>query len=221
VNLLGIDTSSENLSFCIVKDGHTHFSLNRRLKFGASKLIQYIDKYFSQSPLKLKDIDAFILGAGPGSFTGLRISFAAVKALSLALNKPIITVGSFFACAYPLRNKCERLAVIADARRSLIYGATFKVLGGKLKREGKEELTDLKTFMKKCKDHLFISYDKDTRDAALAINPGIRFCPKDIYPDAKYLVSVGKDYFLKKRFVPLNRLEPLYLHPKTCQIRKR
>ena len=221
MNLLGIDTSSENLSFCIMKEGGIKYTFNRCLKFGASKLIQYIDKYLKKSSLKFNDMDAFILGAGPGSFTGLRISFATVKALSLALNKPIITLGSFFACAYPFKEKYEKIAVIADARRNLIYAVSFKVNNSKLKRVGREELIDLKAFISRNKDYFFISYDKDIRDAALSINPNIKFHQKDVYPDAKYLVTMGKDYFLKGKFTPVSSLEPLYLHPKTCQIRKR
>ena len=221
MNLLGIDTSSENISLCIMRKGKIDYTLNRRLKFGASKLTQYIDKYFGKGSLKLKDIDAFVLGAGPGSFTGLRISFAIAKALSLALNKPIITLGSFFAYAYPFRDKYEKIAVITDARRSLIYGATFKASSDKLKKVGKEELIDLKTFINKNKDHLFISYDKNIREATLALNAKVKFHSKDVYPDAKYLVTMAKDYYLRGKFTPLASLEPLYLHPKTCQIRKK
>ena len=39
-----------------------------------------------------KDIDAFVVVAGPGSFTGLRVGLAAVKALAEILQKPIVPV---------------------------------------------------------------------------------------------------------------------------------
>jgi hypothetical protein len=40
-----------------------------------------------------------------------------------------------------------------------------------------------------------------------------------VYPKAKYFLKIAQDLYKEKRFIAVEDLEPLYLHPKTCQIR--
>lgn len=219
MNLLAIDTSSENVSLSILNKGKIIVDFNRRMKFGASKLISYLDKYIKEESLDLKEINAFILGAGPGSFTGLRISFSIVKAFVLALDKQVITMGSFWPCVYDFRDKYDKIAFISDARKNLIYAASFKVVKGILRIEGREKLVVLKDFLKDKRDYLFLTYNEHLREDALELYSKINFYPKNVYPKAKNLLFLGKSCYDNKRFTPIERLEPLYLHPKTCQIR--
>lgn len=221
VNLLGIDASSENISLCIKQDGKIKLDFNRRLKFGASRLIPYIEKAFKESSLTLKSFDAFVVGSGPGSFTGLRISFSIIKAFMLATGKPAIAIGSFFSCAYPFLKRQRQIAVISDARKNLIYAACFKPKGAILEKEDKEKLYSLEEFINKRKEHLFITYDAHLRAKALAYNSHIDFYARNIYPRALYLLPFAEMCYNKRRFTPLEKLEPIYLHPKTCQIRKK
>jgi len=218
MRLLGIDTSSENISLCIAHKGKIEFEFNRLVKFGASRLIVYINNSLRRLSLELKDIDAFVIGSGPGSFTGLRISFSVIKAFTAALGKPVSQRGSFFSCAYPFREIAEKIAVISDARRGLIYLASFKSKGGKLRRETQERLVTLKE-LREMGDYLCITYDSFLRKQILDSYPDINFCPEDIYPRAKYLMPFAENRCFKRKFIPLDKLKPLYLHPKTCQVR--
>ena len=219
MNLLGFDTSSPNLSLAIMKKGKLTYEFNRKIRFGASKLIIYIDKALKKTRLKLKDFDAFVIGAGPGSFTGLRISHSIIKALSYSTNRPIITIGSFFACAYQLCQSKEKIAVVADARRNLIYFSSFKCKNNKLQRQTKEKLIALEELGNK--SELFVTYDQHLRTQIVKDNKRINFYPKDIYPKARYLLELAKEKYKRSDFVRVDRLEPLYIHPKTCQIRKK
>jgi len=219
VNLLGFDASSANLSLSIMLRSKIVYDFNRRFKFGASKLITYIDKALKETSLKLKDFDAFVIGAGPGSFTGLRISHSIIKALSYSTNRPIITIGSFFACAYPFCQKQEKIAVIADARRNLIYFSSFKCKNNKLQREVKEKLIALEELPNT--GQLFITYDQHLRKQIVQNDSRIDFYSKDIYPKAKHLLELAKEKYKRSKFVTVAKLEPLYIHPKTCQIRKK
>lgn len=221
MNLLAIDTSCENVSLSIMYRGNIVVDFNRRMKFGASKLIFYLDKYFKKECLDSRDIDAFVIGAGPGSFTGLRISFSIVKAFVLALNKPAITIGSFWPCIYDFKDREEKIAVVSDARKNLVYAASFRIVKGVLRIEEREKLTVLKDFLKDKQDYLFLTYNEHLRDYALEFYPKINFYPKNVYPKAKNLLFFGKSCYDNKKFTPIERLEPLYLHPKTCQIRQK
>jgi tRNA threonylcarbamoyladenosine biosynthesis protein TsaB len=219
MNLLAIDASSENLSLSIMWKNKILFNFDRRIRFGASSIIAYLDKYTRRFSLKLNKFDAFIVGKGPGSFTGLRISFSIVKGFCLSLGKPIITIGSFMSIAYPFRESHDKIAVISDARKGFIYAASFIVKEGLLKQEHKERLVVLEEFVKSKNDYFFITYDEYLKNKFLNLNPRPELHKKNVYPQAKYLLALGIDYYTKKRFTPLATMEPLYLHPKTCQIR--
>lgn len=216
MNLLGIDTSTDNISLSVLKDDKIIIDSNRRIKLGASQVMPLIEKLSKKAGLCLREIDAFVVGAGPGSFTGLRISFSIIKAFSLSLNKPVIRLGSFFSMALPFVKKHKRIAVIADARRGLIYAAAFK---DKLKMEGREKLMKLEDFVKNRRDYFFIAYDKALREKVRDLWPEINFCHKNVWPKAAYLVELARGCYVKKEFTAVDKLQPLYLHPKTCQIR--
>ena len=53
------------------------------------------------------DIDAFIVVSGPGSFTGLRVGLAAIKALAEILRKPIVPVSLLEVVALPRAGRGE------------------------------------------------------------------------------------------------------------------
>lgn len=221
MNLLAVDTSSDNISLCIKYKGKIVTDFNQRKAQGASLLIGHIDRQLKKNGLNLKAIDSFILGAGPGSFTGLRVSFSLVKAFILALNKPAITLSSFSSCAQSLINKSKQIAVIADARRGLIYGASFTQRRGVLMREAKSKLYRLDEFIKNKSQYLFCTYDSDLRNKALELKPKMKFHPQDIYPKARNLLAAAELCYNKGKFTPIDKLNPVYLHPKTCQIRKK
>ena len=213
---LAIDTSSQNISLAIVKNGKVIVDDNRRMRFGALSIVARLERYLKKHKLALEDFNAFIVGYGPGSFTGLRISFAMMKALNLALNKPIITVSSLWAPAQPFFKNENKIAVVADARKNLVYCARFD--NGRLK--GREKLITLKAALEENRGAFFVTYDPNIRQAAKQDDPKINFCAKDVYPKAVNLLAEGMRLYRQGKFTPLERLEPLYLHPKDCQVRK-
>ncbi len=217
MKLLGFDTSSPNLSLAIMDKDSIVYDFNRKIPRGASGLIGYIKKACESTSIKLADFDAFVVGSGPGSFTGLRISYSIIKGLAYSLKKPIITIGSFWACAFSFAESKTKITVIADARRNLIYFASFACSKKKLKAQVKEKLITLKDLPKK--DHFFVTYDGHLRKKALE-DAGLVICSKDVYPKASNLVMLAKDKYRRGEFTSLDKLEPLYIHPKTCQIRK-
>jgi tRNA threonylcarbamoyladenosine biosynthesis protein TsaB len=220
VNLLGVDCSSENLSLSIVYKGKPAININRRIKFGASELIVYIERYLKKIGAKVRDFDTFVIGSGPGSFTGLRISFSVIKAFALVTGVPVVSMSSFFSCALQLKNKAQKITILSDARKNLLYRADFNVKDGLLKMVGKIKLIsfeDIKTSDKA----LFATYDSHLRKEITGRFKNINFYPEDIYPMAELLTDFISGSNGKKVFTHLEKLEPLYIHPKTCQIRKR
>jgi len=218
-NILALDASSENISLYLKKGEKEPFDFNSRIKFGASKLPGIVDKALRKLDLDLRDVDTFLIGSGPGSFTGLRVSFSLFKAFMVSLGKPVYSVGSFFSCAYPYRNKHENIAVVSDARKNLIYLAGFKSKNGILRKIKKERLVSIEELVKEKKDYFFVSYDLHLREKILRFAPQVKFSPKAVYPKAKYLIEAVKMLNISE-FSRVDKLIPLYLHPKICQIKK-
>ena len=95
MNILAIDTSSQNATVALINDERLvgEYTINNK-KTHSQIIMPLISDLISKSGLDISDIDVFATGIGPGSFTGLRIGVATCKALAQANNKKIIGVSS-------------------------------------------------------------------------------------------------------------------------------
>jgi tRNA threonylcarbamoyladenosine biosynthesis protein TsaB len=85
-------------------------------------------------------IDAFSVVSGPGSFTGLRIGLAAIKALAEVLAKPVAAVSMLEAIALSGRSRGKVIAAM-DAGRGEVYAGEYHVRDGEACWEGERLLT--------------------------------------------------------------------------------
>lgn len=95
--VLALDTTGADCSVAIY-DGNTSLilgSYSKTLGRGhAEHLIYAIDYALKDSELDITQVDRVVTSLGPGSFTGVRVSIAAARGLSLCLNKPSVGVGN-------------------------------------------------------------------------------------------------------------------------------
>jgi tRNA threonylcarbamoyladenosine biosynthesis protein TsaB len=97
----------------------------------SAQLVPQISGLLVKHGLGKSDLGAFAVASGPGSFTGLRVGLAAIKALAEVLGKPIAAVSRLEAIAYDLvlagRTMTEELspidclAVALDASRGQVF----------------------------------------------------------------------------------------------------
>jgi tRNA threonylcarbamoyladenosine biosynthesis protein TsaB len=86
----------------------------------SAELVPQIAALLIRHGLTKFDVDAFIVVSGPGSFTGLRVGLAAIKALAEILQKPIAAVSLLEALA--LSSGAEgKIASLLDAGRGEVY----------------------------------------------------------------------------------------------------
>lgn len=220
MKLLGIDASTEMVSLACVVDGKVVFTVNRRRKHGASHIAGYLADALRSLSCRPSFFDAFVVGAGPGSFTGLRISFGIVKGLSLACDKPIVVVGSFFVPAFKLRQRYSRMAVISDARRNQVYAAAFRSTATGIFCESKENLWDLRAFVRAHKKHVFMTHDENLRRHVMGLSTSLVVHPQNTWPSAQGLIALVRAGYGKKYRAGTRKLEPLYVYPDDCQVRK-
>ncbi len=127
MKILAIDTSTMLGGIAIMDELNLIAETRLNVKSTHSeRLMTEIEHCLKQSSLKISDIDVFAAAIGPGSFTGLRIGLSAVKGLSYATGKPIVSVPTLDALA--LNFPCSRYPVctMLDARKKEVYAALFK-----------------------------------------------------------------------------------------------
>src|ERR1700729_2408632 len=104
--VLAVDTSGRNGSVALAQ--HTREAsgceivASVELSGGnfSAELVPAVAGLLLKHGYQAKHIDAFAVVSGPGSFTGLRIGLAAVKALAEILNKPIAAVSLLEVCVF-------------------------------------------------------------------------------------------------------------------------
>lgn len=218
MNILAIDASSRKISYSVVKNNQLVYEYDRVAEKGASLFVSKLKETLKKVKMNINNFDLFVVGSGPGSFTGLRISFSIIKAFALAVNKPIFSQNSFLACAYPFRKNEEKIAVISDAKKNLIYAGFFISTNNGFQEQAKPKLMRLEDCINRKKNYCFITYDPLLRKEAEKIDKNVRFRQTDIYPKSRYLID---QIDLSQISYDLKKIKPLYLHPMDCQVRKR
>lgn len=135
--ILAIDTSSPVLVLALSEGPHVKW---RATESGQWKHIETIlpriDSGLSRCGWTLDEIDVIACGIGPGSFTGLRVGIAVVKALSLVKKKKIVAVSTFESIAAGFSEDGD-LGIMLDARRGKFYYEQFKIRAERrIKRSG-------------------------------------------------------------------------------------
>jgi tRNA threonylcarbamoyladenosine biosynthesis protein TsaB len=82
-----------------------------------------------QSRIEISDIGAIVVGAGPGSFTGVRIAAATAKGLVRALGVPLFAYSSLLALAAAGAADERPVCALLDARRGEVYAACYRFGG--------------------------------------------------------------------------------------------
>ena len=87
-----------------------------------SLVMPAIEKVLNAFNMSVKDIDVYACVVGPGSFTGIRIGIATIKALSFATNKPCVSINALEELAY---GKEGEFYTLIDALHNNYYAAKF------------------------------------------------------------------------------------------------
>lgn len=135
MKILSVDSSAKTASVAVT-DGTTLLSecfVNAGLTHSRT-LMPMVDNALSQADLKIENIDAICVNAGPGSFTGIRIGVAAVKGLALATDKPCSGVSTLESIAYNFIDEDAIICAAMDARCNQVYAALFNVENGIVSR---------------------------------------------------------------------------------------
>ena len=122
--ILALETSTEYCSVALYAGGDVQCSGKQAGQKHSEMLLPMVDVLLRQAELKTADLDAIAFGAGPGSFTGLRIACGVAQGLAFATDCVCVPVGSLEALAEA--SGAERVVVCTDARMGQVYHAAFE-----------------------------------------------------------------------------------------------
>jgi tRNA threonylcarbamoyladenosine biosynthesis protein TsaB len=134
--VLAVDTATLQAGVALWRDGALVAERRRTVTTHSDALLAMIDEAFIEAGIAPADVDAIACGAGPGSFTGLRIGLATVKGLCFALGKPLVMISSLAALA--ARAPDGRVLATLDALKGEVYAGVYDVRGGVPTLDGAE-----------------------------------------------------------------------------------
>ena len=156
--------------------------------------------------IPLAELHAIAFGAGPGSFTGLRIALSVAQGLAFGLNIPLVGVCSLQACAWrglqsseTHATAYESVVAVLDARMDELYWAEFTWHQGALRTVREPSVESIKDV----KARLMTS----SRGSVLLVGPGAPLLEEacdgfakvdgSIEPHALAVIDLAKEKFVK------------------------
>src|SRR5437667_8475409 len=130
---LAIDTATDIASVAVGEPPGTDAGVFvQGARRHAAEIIVLIDHALEQAGVRLTDLEGIVVGDGPGSFTGLRIGWAAAKGLAQQAGLSLAAVPSLMAAAATVARQLGPVPIAAcyDALRGQVYGALYVVRPG-------------------------------------------------------------------------------------------
>lgn len=124
MNIIALDTSTEYCSLALWLKGNI---ISKEVLAGqrhSELLLPMLQTMLIEASIPLNQIDGVAFGAGPGSFTGLRIACGIAQGLAFAQNVPIVGISTLEALAQQV-NTSKVLAAL-DARMGELYFAAYE-----------------------------------------------------------------------------------------------
>ena len=128
MKILAIETSTEYCSVALWQDGALTGKSENVGQKHSERLMAMLDEVLKEAGVKLAQLDGIAFGAGPGSFTGVRIACSVTQGLALGANLPVIGICTLQAVAQGSGK--DKVIAALDARMAEVYFAVYE------KREG-------------------------------------------------------------------------------------
>jgi tRNA threonylcarbamoyladenosine biosynthesis protein TsaB len=127
-----LDTATASPSLALVRDDRPIAELWLAAEPGSGRrVLEAAHGLLSAAGASVRDVEAVVVGVGPGGFTGLRIGIATALGLGQALRVPVSGASTLEALALGIAEVAPAGAVVApvlDARRRELFAAAYRAL---------------------------------------------------------------------------------------------
>lgn len=130
VVMLSWDTCTERGVVAVSRGGAILASSRfETVKGHAGWLMPLIDSAMRSAGIEPSGLDAIAVGTGPGGYTGVKVGVSTAKALALALDIPLLGVGTLDLLAGHAPPEAGPVLACMDARQGLVYAAGYMMAG--------------------------------------------------------------------------------------------
>jgi tRNA threonylcarbamoyladenosine biosynthesis protein TsaB len=217
--LLAIDTSGKNGSIALARaasESATDLEVLEVIPLEggtfSAQLVPQIFDLLKKQRLTKDDISAFAVVSGPGSFTGLRVGLAAIKALAEILQKPIAAVSRLEAVARGSSSRTEVVAAI-DAGRGELYVGEYEL--GAHAQMLREHLLSRDEFLSNFRDRSIVTAGPSIADTARKSGMIVEKIPD---PRADVIARIGWEKIQSHETIAPEDLEANYIRRSDAEI---
>jgi tRNA threonylcarbamoyladenosine biosynthesis protein TsaB len=128
VKLLAFDTSTNWLSVACGDGNAWHVRGELAGQAHSERLLLLVDAVLAEAQWPLHSLDGIAFGAGPGSFTGVRIACGVAQGLALGAALPLVPVSTLEALSHAAwrRDGATHVVACLDARMREVYVAAYE-----------------------------------------------------------------------------------------------
>lgn len=131
MKLLALETSTRWLSVALWQDGEMLVRRADSHNGGSALVLPWVAELLAEAGLRHADLDAVAFGAGPGSFTGLRLACGVAQGLAFGLDRPAVAITTLEALVFACGE--SRVFACLDARMGEVYVGTYEVADQEIK----------------------------------------------------------------------------------------
>ncbi len=221
MRLLAIDTSSDACSVALQVGAET---IDRHVvepRAHTKILIPMIEELLGDAEVTLAELDAVVVGNGPGSFIGMRIGASVAQGICHGAGLQIVPVSSLAAIAAEVieEHGAENILVAQDARMHQVYLGRFHADAARLPVAAEDEkICGIGPLMVPGGNYAAAGAGWDKYPDLLARNShSIAVTTGVIYPRARYLLQLGARSKQAGRAIAPGALVPAYIRSKVAE----
>lgn len=127
--LLALETATDACSVALSHAGETLERYEVAPRRHTDLILPMVHSVLAEAGLDCSRVDAIAFGAGPGSFTGVRIATSVAQGLALAHDLPVVPVSclALLAIAGAREHAVDTVVPVMDARKQEIYSGAYRV----------------------------------------------------------------------------------------------
>jgi tRNA threonylcarbamoyladenosine biosynthesis protein TsaB len=225
MKLLAVESATLSGGVALLDDDRLLGEITLNIAITHSERLMFaVDRLLADCGLAPADLDGLAVSVGPGSFTGLRVGLATVKALAMALDLPVAPVPTLDALAARLPFADAPVCPILDARKGEVYLSLYRWSGSGMERQWDYLALPPESAAARLEAPVILLGDgiEACRPWLDRLGEGARVAPAaQRLPSAAAVAVLGRAALVAGGGVSAEALAPLYLRPSEAELKAR